>query len=164
MAVDQNFLKAKYPLLEFSIKSQKRTDGFFHLIEFFDQVKSLKKFGQLIMKVLINWKNTISIKWISVKRPPVWNLTMGKFWLEKVFEQRCYNLWIWCKSVYLSVCVYVCVSVCGGEWVLVCEWLCVNGWVWVSVSVCGQTVNRAECDDESTQLFSWSNITDDVHE
>ena len=37
----------------------------------FDQVKSLKKFDQLIMKLLINWKYTISIKWISVKRPPV---------------------------------------------------------------------------------------------
>ncbi len=34
-------------------------------------VKSLKKFGQLLMKILINWKNTILIKWILVKRPPV---------------------------------------------------------------------------------------------
>ncbi len=53
-------------LLKLSIKCQKRTYGFFHLIKFFDQVKSLKKFGQLIMKLLINWKNTILIKWNSI--------------------------------------------------------------------------------------------------
>ncbi len=48
---------------------------FRHLIELiiksFDQLKSVKNFGQLIMKVLINWKITILIKWILVKRPPV---------------------------------------------------------------------------------------------
>ena len=30
-------------------------------------MKSLKKFDQLIMKLSINWKNTISIKWNSIK-------------------------------------------------------------------------------------------------
>jgi hypothetical protein len=54
LAVDRNFLKAKIPLLELSINCQKRTYGFWQLIEFFDQVKTVKKFDQLIMKISIN--------------------------------------------------------------------------------------------------------------
>jgi hypothetical protein len=54
LAVDRNFLKAKIPLLELLINCQKRTYRFWHLIKFFDQVKTLKKFDQLIMKLLIN--------------------------------------------------------------------------------------------------------------
>jgi hypothetical protein len=54
LAVDRNFFKAKIPLLELLINCQKRTYGFWHLIKFFDQVKTIKKFDQLIMKLLIN--------------------------------------------------------------------------------------------------------------
>jgi hypothetical protein len=54
LAVDQKFIKLKMTLLKISINCQKRTDRFFHLIEFFDQLKSVQNFGQLIMKILIN--------------------------------------------------------------------------------------------------------------
>jgi hypothetical protein len=33
----------------------------------FDQVKSVKKFDQVISEISIKWKNTISIKWNSIK-------------------------------------------------------------------------------------------------
>jgi len=43
----------------------------FWALKTLDQLKSLKKIVELIMKLSINWKNTISIKWILVKQPPV---------------------------------------------------------------------------------------------
>ena len=54
LALFQKFLKPKIPLLELLIKCQKRTYGFWHLIESFDKVKSFKKFDQVKMKLLIN--------------------------------------------------------------------------------------------------------------
>ncbi len=78
-------------LLKLLIKCQKRTDRFFHLIKFFDQVKSLKKFDQLIMKVSINWKNTILIKWISVKRPPIKKLTSVVFFYSTLHQRLKWN-------------------------------------------------------------------------
>jgi hypothetical protein len=33
----------------------------------FDQVKSVKKFDQVISEISIKWKNTILIKWNSIK-------------------------------------------------------------------------------------------------
>ena len=89
----------KIPLLELLIKCQKRTDGFFHLIkslikrlikwqlfrrlieciiETFNQVKSLKKFDQVKMKLSIKWKMTISIKWNSIYWLPLLHLTPQK--------------------------------------------------------------------------------------
>jgi hypothetical protein len=35
LALDRNFKKPKIPLLELSIKCQKRSDGFWHLIKSF---------------------------------------------------------------------------------------------------------------------------------
>jgi hypothetical protein len=46
LALDQKFLKPKIPLLELLIKCQKRTYGFWHLIETFDQLKK-ETFDQL---------------------------------------------------------------------------------------------------------------------
>ncbi len=48
------------------------------------------------MKLSINWKMTISIKWISVKRPPVGETDKKNyleniiylFWLSQEFSQR----------------------------------------------------------------------------
>ena len=37
------------------------------IITNFDQVKSVKKFDQVISEISIKWKNTISIKWNSIK-------------------------------------------------------------------------------------------------
>ena len=54
LAVDQNFLKAKMTLIKLSINCQNPSVLFWQLIEFFDQLKSVKNFGQLIMKVSIN--------------------------------------------------------------------------------------------------------------
>jgi hypothetical protein len=68
-------------LKKHSINWLKRTDGFRRLtkiiIKSFDQLKSVKNFLQLIMKLSINWKMTILINWFSVKRPPF--ITFTKF-------------------------------------------------------------------------------------
>ncbi len=54
---------------------------FRHLTEFiifnFDQVKSVKKFGQLITTISIKWKMSISIKWNSIKWSFAQNFTFG---------------------------------------------------------------------------------------
>jgi hypothetical protein len=54
LAGDRNFLQAKMTLIKLSINCQNPSVLFWQLIEFFDQLKSVKNFGQLIMKVLIN--------------------------------------------------------------------------------------------------------------
>ncbi len=53
------------------------------IIKTFDQLKSVQNFGQLIMKVLINWKNTILINWFSVKRPPVETTKCEHWWTNR---------------------------------------------------------------------------------
>ncbi len=82
------FTRSKVLLMSFWVifNFQKRTEGFFHLIESliklsikwqlfrrlikgiiesFDQVKSLKKLDQVKMKLLIKWKKRLLINWNS---------------------------------------------------------------------------------------------------
>jgi hypothetical protein len=54
LAVDQKLKITQNDINKLSIKCQKRTYGFWHLIESFDQVKSLKKFDQVKMKLSMN--------------------------------------------------------------------------------------------------------------
>ncbi len=55
LAVDQNFINVIFSYFKISINCQNPSVLFWQLIEFFDQLKSVKNFGQLIMKISINW-------------------------------------------------------------------------------------------------------------
>ncbi len=56
-AVDQNFKITQNDIIKISINCQNLQVIFWQLIEFLDQLKSVKNFGQLIMKVSIQLKN-----------------------------------------------------------------------------------------------------------